>query len=54
VGFEGNFANWVGTLFKPSEKYIIYGSDEQTIAAVKRLLRIGYINVVGYADFPLK
>lgn len=26
IDFDGAFANWAGTLLKPKEKYIIYGS----------------------------
>ena len=26
VGFEGAFANWVGTLFDPTNRFVIYGT----------------------------
>lgn len=27
VGFDGAFANWVGTLFNPTDRFVIYGTD---------------------------
>lgn len=26
VGFDGAFANWVGTIFNPTDKFVIYGT----------------------------
>lgn len=26
INFDGAFANWVGTLFSPSDRFILYGS----------------------------
>lgn len=54
IGFEGAFANWVGTLLSPQTELIIYGgSAEQSLETIKRLFRIGYINIIGHASFPL-
>ena len=53
IAFDGGFANWVGTLLDPADKLIIFGNDEQAEQSIKRLLRIGYINVLGHANFPI-
>jgi hydroxyacylglutathione hydrolase len=54
IGFDGAFANWVGTLLDPQTELIIYGGNaEQSLETIKRLYRIGYINIVGHANFPL-
>ena len=54
MGFEGAFANWVGTLFNPTDKFVIYGTEKQASDSITRLFRIGYINIVGHANFPMK
>jgi hypothetical protein len=54
IGFYGSFATWVGTLMDPHQKYIIYGTPDQVEDTLKRLLRIGYINVKGYGKFDIK
>ena len=53
VGNSGPFANFVGTLFKPSDNFLIFGNENQIEEAIKRLLRIGYLNIKGYNDFDL-
>lgn len=53
VGFDGAFANWVGTLFNPTDKFVIYGTDQQAQESITRLFRIGYINILGHANFSL-
>lgn len=54
VGFDGAFANWVGTLLDPSEKFVIYGKDQTARDSITRLFRIGYINIIGHANFPMQ
>lgn len=54
VAFDGGFANWIGTLLDPKDKLILFGTDEQAEVSIKRLLRIGYINVIGHANFSLQ
>lgn len=54
VGFDGPFANWVGTVFNPTDKFVIYGTEEQAKESITRLFRIGYINILGHANFSLK
>jgi len=51
VGFDGPFANWVGTLFSPTDQFIIYGTEKQAKDSITRLFRIGYINIIGHANF---
>ncbi len=54
IGFDGGFANWVGTLLSPTSQFIIYGgSADQSLETIKRLYRIGYINIIGHASFPI-
>lgn len=54
IGFNGGFANWVGTLLSPNSQLIVYGgTEEQALETIKRLYRIGYINVVGHASFSI-
>jgi hypothetical protein len=44
----------VGTLLDPKTEFIIYGgSAEQSLETIKRLYRIGYINIVGHASFSI-
>ena len=54
VGFEGAFANWVGTLFNPTNQFVIYGTEKQASDSITRLFRIGYINILGHANFDMK
>jgi hydroxyacylglutathione hydrolase len=54
VGFDGGFATWVGALFNPADKFIIYGSDQQAQESITRLFRIGYINILGHSNFSMK
>ena len=54
IGFEGAFASWVGTILNPQKRYIVYGMPDQVQDTLKRLLRIGYINIEGWADFNIK
>lgn len=54
IGFYGAFATWMGTLMDPHKKYIVYGTSEQVEDTLKRLLRIGYINIKGYGKFDIK
>lgn len=54
IGFDGGFANWVGTLLDPTTQFIVYGgSAEQALETIKRLYRIGYINILGHASFSI-
>ena len=54
IGFNGGFANWVGTLLSPNSQLIIYGgTEEQALETIKRLYRIGYINIIGHASFSI-
>lgn len=48
IDFDGAFANWAGTLLDHNKTYIIYGSEKNAQQSIKRLLRIGYTNIVGY------
>lgn len=54
VGHDGGFATWVGSLFDPTDKFIIYGSDDLAKEAITRMFRIGYINILGHANYPIK
>ena len=54
VGFDGAFANWVGTLFNPTDQFVIFGTEKQAKDSITRLFRIGYINIIGYANFDMK
>lgn len=54
VGFDGAFANWIGTLFSPSDRFVLYGSDEEAKDSITRLFRIGYINIEGHANFSIE
>jgi glyoxylase-like metal-dependent hydrolase (beta-lactamase superfamily II)/rhodanese-related sulfurtransferase len=55
IGYDGGFANWVGTLIDPKDEFIVYGgSQEQALETIKRLYRIGYINILGHASFSIK
>jgi len=54
VGFDGAFANWIGTLFSPSERFVIYGSADEAKDSITRLFRIGYINIEGHASFSIE
>ncbi len=54
ISHEGAFATWVGTLLKPKTRYLIYANEEEVaLDSIRRMLRIGYINIVGYATFDL-
>lgn len=54
VGFDGAFANWIGTLFSPSDRFVLYGSEEEAKDSITRLFRIGYINIEGHANFSIE
>ena len=54
IDFEGAFASWLGTLYPPKRRYIIYGKSEEKVKeTIKRMLRIGYINIEGYCADPI-
>jgi uncharacterized protein (DUF342 family) len=53
IGFDGAFANWVGSLISPTDKLILIGTEEQAKESITRLIRIGYINIIGHANFPI-
>ena len=54
IDFEGAFASWLGTLFPPKRRYIVYGKSEEKVKeTIKRMLRIGYINIEGYCTEPV-
>lgn len=48
IDFDGAFANWAGTLLDHNKSYVVYGSEQNAKESIKRLLRIGYTNIVGY------
>ena len=49
VDFDGSFASWLGTLFSPKGRFVIYSnSEENAQETIKRMLRIGYTNIDGY------
>ncbi len=54
IDFNGGFATWVGTLIDPQEEVVLYGEKNTVVEAIRRLLRIGYTNIRGYADFPIE
>ena len=54
VGFDGSFANYVGSLFDPADRFVLYGTGEEAKEAITRLFRIGYINIIGHANFEFK
>ena len=54
IDFNGGFATWVGTLFDPREELVLYGEEATVVEAIKRLLRIGYTNIRGYANFSIE
>ena len=54
IGFDGSFASWVGNLLSYDTKFVIYGTEEQARQSITRLFRIGYINVLGHANFSLQ
>ena len=47
VGLDGQYASWVGTLAKPSDKLLLVTESGREEEAVLRLARVGYENVVG-------
>ena len=47
VGLDGQYASWVGTLAKPSDRLLIVTEPGREEEAVLRLARVGYENVVG-------
>ena len=53
MGFDGAFSSWVGTLFDSKDRFVLYGTDEQAKESITRLFRIGYINIIGYANFSM-
>ena len=54
IDFNGGFATWVGTLIDPREELALYGEEATVVEAIKRLLRIGYTNIRGYANFSIE
>jgi len=53
IGFDGGFANWVGSLLNPKSKIVLLGTEQQAKESIARLLRIGYINILGHTNFPI-
>lgn len=53
IGFDGGFANWVGSLLNPKSKIVLLGTEQQAKESIARLLRIGYINILGHANFAI-
>ena len=47
VGLDGQYASWVGTLVKPSDKLLLVAEPGREEEAVLRLARVGYENVIG-------
>lgn len=54
IGHFGPFANYVGALLPPKDNYLIIGDKDLVEDAIKRLIRIGYLNVKGYNSFPFR
>lgn len=54
VGHYGPFANFVGLLLNPKDNYLILGDKDVVEDAIRRLIRIGYLNVKGYNNFSIK
>lgn len=54
IDLNGGFATWVGTLIDPREELALYGEEATVVEAIKRLLRIGYTNIRGYANFSIE
>ena len=50
IDFGGNFASWAGTILSPKGFYIVYGPEDKAKESIKRLLRIGYVNIGGYCS----
>lgn len=48
IQFGGQFASWVGTLFKPQDKIILISEPGHEDLTIIRMARIGYYNVLGY------
>lgn len=48
VGLDGQYAIWVGTLFKPSTPLVLVTEVGKEEEAVLRLARVGYENVKGF------
>ena len=40
-------------MIDPKEEIILYGEEENVVEAVKRLLRIGYVNIRGFSNFKI-
>lgn len=53
IGHFGPFANYVGLLLDPTHNYLLIGDKDLAEDAIKRLIRIGYLNIKGYNKFPL-
>lgn len=53
IGHFGPFANYVGLLLDPSHNYLLVGDKDLVEDAIKRLIRIGYLNIKGYNKFAL-
>lgn len=50
ISLDMPFANWVGVLFSPNDRFLLVcpkGFEEETVS---RLLRIGYENIEGYLE----
>ena len=50
IGKAGMFAPWVGTLIDPNASVIIICNQGEQNEVISRLTRIGYHNVLGYAE----
>jgi glyoxylase-like metal-dependent hydrolase (beta-lactamase superfamily II)/rhodanese-related sulfurtransferase len=47
VSLDGQYASWVGTLVKPTDRVLLLASEERAEEAAMRLARVGYENIVG-------
>lgn len=47
VSLDGQYASWVGTLFRPDQTLLLVAEDSRIEEAVTRLARVGYEQVVG-------
>lgn len=55
IGFNSNLSIFLGSLVNPKQKLLLISDDEEvTKECIKRFLRIGYDNIVGYLAGGIK
>jgi glyoxylase-like metal-dependent hydrolase (beta-lactamase superfamily II)/rhodanese-related sulfurtransferase len=47
VSLDGQYASWVGTIIKPTDRVLLLASEDRAEEAAMRLARVGYENIIG-------